>query len=93
MITVGTNGSFSASRKNFVYNVVPSLNVILISSVGINAVITLNNCSFSVNGSSAVVPRTIINHVGGSITISLTTFQNIALNGRALITYYGIYIC
>jgi hypothetical protein len=43
-----------------------------------------------VNGTSAVVPLSVINHLGGRILISESTFTSISLGAQPLISYSGL---
>jgi hypothetical protein len=92
MIAVGTNGSLTLTRLIFVYNVLASGNFVLISTVEASASVTLNACSFLVNGTSAVVPESVISHGGGSIFITSTLFEDISLGAQPLISFNGIII-
>jgi hypothetical protein len=74
---------------SFVSNVLSSGNVGVINTVDISANLTVDNCTFSVNGTSAVVPQSIISHLGGKISITQSTFNNISLGVQALLTFYG----
>jgi hypothetical protein len=85
------NGTLTVNGMSFVYNVLPSGNVIIASTADVSASLTLNNCSFSVNLSTAVVPLSIINHGGGSITVSFCSFESISLNAQPLISYNGFF--
>jgi hypothetical protein len=101
MVSIKTNSSVTFHRITFTYNVMASGNVVLLSSADVNAVLIVNNCTFSVNGSSAVVPQSFINHLGDEIYLTLCTFENVALSYQALIVCAGmcvymyacVYIC
>jgi hypothetical protein len=91
MIVVGVNSSLTVNRMSLVYNVLSSGNVALIQTMEISANITLNNCTFTVNGTSAVVPQSLINHSGGRIYITQSSFNDIALSSQSLITFAGMF--
>jgi hypothetical protein len=96
IILVGLSGTFSVDSVSFVYNVLASNNVGIIYTSSVSSNVTVSNCSFSVNSSSAVVPQSLIGHVGGRITIIQSTFTNIALSVQTLIYFTGlllIYFC
>lgn len=91
IVTVGVNGALTITRMNFVYNVIPYNNVNIINTVDVSASVTINNCTFSVNGSSAVVPLSIINHAGGRIYVFQCIFTDFSLSTQSLFLYYGFY--
>jgi hypothetical protein len=91
MIIVGSNGTFSTNSISFVYNVLPSGNLRLFTTGAINSLLTITNCTFTVNGTSAVVPLSVISHSGGRIFIMETTFSGFSLNGQTLIAYSGFH--
>jgi hypothetical protein len=90
MVIVGVNGTLTLNGMSLVYNVLSSGNIIIINTVDVSADVRVINCTFSVNGTSAVVPQPVINHGGGKISISQTVFENISLSSQALISYNGM---
>jgi hypothetical protein len=92
MVTVNVNATFSVTNISFVYNVIASGNVRLISTSDISSRVTISDCAFSVNGSGAVVPQSFIVHYGGYITIQRSSFRNISLSSQALISFLGLFL-
>jgi hypothetical protein len=96
IVTVGVNGVLTMTQISFVYNVLPYGNVNIINTVDVSAIVTLNNCTFSVNGTTAVVPLSIINHGGGKIHVLQCVFTGFFLSTQPLFLYYGffyLFIC
>jgi hypothetical protein len=91
LVTVNADASFSATSLSFVYNVLASGNIRLISTASITSNVTITNCTFSVNGSGAVVPVSFIGHYGGCITIQQSSFTDLPLSAQALISFLGLF--
>jgi hypothetical protein len=91
MVTVNANSSFSATNMSFVYNVLASGNIRLISTSAITSNVTIISCAFSVNGSAAVVPMSFIAHYGGYISILQSSFTGVSLSAQALISFLGFF--
>jgi hypothetical protein len=91
LVAVDTGGSFSASKMNFVYNVLSSGNIKLISTGDISSNVTVTDCTFSVNGSGGVVPQSFITHYGGRIVIKQSSFTSISLSSHPLISFLGLF--
>jgi hypothetical protein len=91
MVTVNVTASFSATNISFVYNVLASGNIRLISTSAITSNVMITNCTFSVNGSAAVVPMSFIGHYGGIIEIRQSSFTGVSLSAQPLITFLGLF--
>jgi hypothetical protein len=76
---------------SFVYNVLASGNIRLISTSAVTSNVTITSCTFSVNGSAAVVPVSFIGHYGGYITIQQSSFTGVSLSGQTLISFLGLF--
>jgi hypothetical protein len=91
MVTVSSNASFSVTNMSFVYNVLASGNIRLISTSAITSNVTITSCTFSVNGSAAVVPMSFIGHYGGNVAIRQSSFTGVSLSAQPLITFLGLF--
>jgi hypothetical protein len=89
MILVGISGALTLERMSIMYNVIFSGNVALLYTAEITASINVVNCTFSVNGTSAVVPKSLFVHRGGKIYVSESVFTGIPLSEQALVSYSG----
>jgi hypothetical protein len=86
---VGADGTLLVSKMSFVYIVVPSGNVRLVSTSAATSDVSIANCTFSVNGTWAVVPQTFIYHSGGRIVIQDSSFTGVSLSAQPLISFVG----
>jgi hypothetical protein len=92
-VAVGADGFFAVTNMSFVYNVLSSGNVRIISTSNVSANVKITECVFTVNGSGAVVPQSFIAHYGGVIVIQKSSFTGITLSARPLISFLGSTFC
>jgi hypothetical protein len=89
MIAVDIDGSLSVSNMSFVYNVLSSGNIRIISTSAVSSNVTITDCVFTVNGSGKMVPQSLITHHGGVMMIQRSSFAGISLSVRSLISFLG----
>jgi hypothetical protein len=88
-VAVNADGLFTVSNMSFVYNVLYSGNIRIISTSTFSSSVTIKECVFTVNGSGAVVPQSFIMHYGGVITIQESSFTGVPLSAQPLISFLG----
>jgi hypothetical protein len=92
-VTVSDDGLFMASNMSFVYNVLSSGNIRIISTSAVSASVTITDCVFTVNGSGAVIPQSLSAHFGGIIVVQQSSFAGVSLSALPLISFLGSTFC